>query len=81
MVFYYGLLWSRELTWGGESKPRKGDTVYVAENQVLIVDESSPVFLNAMISEGIVIFADNIDITLDVWMFITRFGRVIAGTE
>jgi hypothetical protein len=29
VVFYYGLLWSNSLTWGGDSFPVAGDTVYV----------------------------------------------------
>ena len=59
MIFYYGLLWSNDLTWGGESKPRIGDTVYVPKDTVFIVDESSPVFIKSLIVEGGIIFADN----------------------
>ena len=56
--FYYGLLWSNEETWGGESKPREGDIVYVPPGKVLILDESTPLLKN-IISEGTFIFADN----------------------
>lgn len=29
VVFYYGLLWSNDESWGGEAPPREGDSVYV----------------------------------------------------
>lgn len=38
VIFYYGLKWSHDATWGGEAPPREGDSVFVPKNQVLIVD-------------------------------------------
>lgn len=29
VIFLYGLLWSNDLTWGLEAKPRAGDSVFV----------------------------------------------------
>lgn len=80
VVFYYGLVWSRDETWNGESKPRAGDTVFVPEGSVLIVDESSPKYLLSVVVEGIIIFADNQDIEFDVSILLIR-GTFIAGLE
>lgn len=38
VIFYYGLLWSNDISWGLEAKPRIGDSVYVPAGQTLIVD-------------------------------------------
>lgn len=35
--------WSNEATWGGESLPREGDSVYVPKGMTLLVDVSTPV--------------------------------------
>jgi hypothetical protein len=54
------------LTWGGEAPPRPGDTVYIPSTTTLIVDQSSPVYLNTIIIEGNIVFADiDTPITLD----------------
>ena len=29
VMFFYGLNWSNDATWGGEAAPRDGDSVYV----------------------------------------------------
>lgn len=52
------------------------------EDQVLIVDVSSPVYLNLVAVEGVILFSDTGNqITFDVEYFIVRMGRIIAGTE
>jgi len=38
VVFYYGLIYSNILSWGGESYPRDGDSIYVPKGRTLIVD-------------------------------------------
>lgn len=38
LLFYYGLLWSEEITWGLETAPRAGDSVWVPAGRTLIVD-------------------------------------------
>lgn len=36
--FYYGLLWSKDSSWGLEAAPRAGDSVFVAKGRTLIID-------------------------------------------
>ena len=38
VVFYYGYLWSRASTWGGDFAPISGDFVSVGAGKTLIVD-------------------------------------------
>lgn len=55
--FLYGYRWSDESTWGGDFPPTEGDTVYVPEGMVLIVDQSTPP-LQLILVEGTIIFSD-----------------------
>jgi hypothetical protein len=76
------LLWSEESTWGGESAPRIGDSVFVPIGQVLIVDESSPKYLRLVVVEGVLLFADvGTQIEFDAEFIIVRMGNIVAGTE
>ena len=43
--FVYGYRWSDSAAWGEELPPAEGDTVYVPEGMVLIVDQSTPKLL------------------------------------
>ena len=79
-IFLYVDRWSDESTWGGESIPREGDSVYVPVGMTLLVDSSTPV-LDTVIVEGKIIFADEQDMTFDAHYFIIREGEFQAGTE
>lgn len=81
IVFYYGLLWSRIETWGGESQPRIGDSVYVPEGRTLIVDQSTPKRIATVIVEGTLFFADGQDLTFDAEHILIRMGKFIIGSE
>lgn len=58
VIFYYGLLWSNDISWGLEVKPRAGDSVLVPKGQTIIVDQSSPKHLFSVMVEGRIFFAD-----------------------
>lgn len=47
----------------------------------MIVDISSVNYINALVVEGTIYFADNGPLDFHVKYFIVRLGRVIIGTE
>ena len=77
--FFYVDRWSDENTWGGESLPRAGDSVFVPKGQVLLVDVSTPILFTVIV-EGVLIFED-VDLTFDAWFILVKDGQFIAGTE
>lgn len=95
VAFYYGLLWSEWDQWGSEPKPKTGDSVYVAKNTVMIVDESlvsaldgTTIVLKAVIVEGTLMFIDkpNENLTFDARYIVVKGdnngeGNLIIGTE
>lgn len=95
VAFYYGLLWSEWDDWGSEPKPKTGDSVYVAKNTVMIVDEpvvnaldKTKIVLKAVIVEGTLMFVDklNVDVTFDARYIVIKGdgkgeGNLIIGTE
>lgn len=78
--YIYGLLYSKEETWGGESFPREGDTIHVPKGETLIMDINTPE-LFAIICEGTILFADFEDTTLDIKYLIVRRGKFKVGTK
>jgi hypothetical protein len=79
--FYYGLLWSKDETWGGESPPRTMDSVWVPKGETLIVDVNTPKWVNSVVVEGRIFFADDRDLEFDAKYIIIRKGEFIAGRE
>ena len=72
--------WSSDSTWGGESPPREGDSVFVPKGQNLLMDVSPP-RLKAVIVEGSLIWADEEDMTFDAYFLFVRDGKLEIGTE
>jgi hypothetical protein len=95
VAFYYGLLWSEWSLWGKEPKPKTDDSVYVAKNTVMIVDESlvnpldlTTIVLKAVIVEGTLLFIEKTGqtITFDARYIVIKGdnageGNLIIGTE
>jgi hypothetical protein len=80
--FFYASIWSDSDTWGGEFEPADGDSLYVPVGQVLLVDKSPFGVLNAIVVEGILLFAENANgINLEARYIFVRHGRLIIGTE
>lgn len=78
-VFLYIDRWSDPQTWGGETPPRKGDSVHVPKGQVLLVDQSTPE-LYAVVVEGTLMFEDAKDLTFDAWFIVVKEGRFLVGS-
>ena len=77
--FMYVESWSDIDTWGGDSKPRFGDTLIIPKGLALLIDES-PEELNAVIIEGgALIFADQ-DIEFKAHYITIIGGLFRAGT-
>lgn len=79
--FNYIDRWSSQDTWGGESLPRAGDSVYVPKGMSLLVDVDSTPILDSIIVEGRIQFSDEKDMTIDAHYFIISGGEFVAGTE
>jgi hypothetical protein len=79
LVFLYVDRWSDANTWGGEAPPREGDSVHVPKGQVLLVDVSPPK-LYAVIVEGVIMWADEQDMTFDAWFIMVREGQLKIGS-
>jgi hypothetical protein len=77
--FTYAFRWSDPLTWGGDIPPIDGDTVYVPQGMVLLVDQSTP-NLFIIIVEGSIIFSDEQDMVIETGGIIVDFGMFTAGT-
>jgi hypothetical protein len=60
-MFTYVNAWSSDVTWGGEFAPLEGESVYVPKGLNLLVDVDSTPVLNAVIVEGSLIFAPEVD--------------------
>jgi len=84
-TFTYVNAWSSDVTWGGEFAPLEGESVYVPEGLNLLVDVDSTPVLNAVIVEGSIIFAPEVDPnherTFDAAYIFVRYGKFECGTE
>ena len=78
-LFYYFRRWSDSSTWSGVP-PKVGDLVRVPEGTTILVDQSTPV-LGDVVVEGVLIWADEQDLTFDAENIIVKKGRVLIGTE
>lgn len=80
--FFYSSIFSDTDTWGGEFEPADGDSLFVPVGQVLLIDKSPFGVLNAIVVEGVLLFAENANgINLDARYIFVRHGRLIIGTE
>ena len=86
LLFTYANYWSADTTWGGEYQPVEDESVYIPKGLNLLVDiDSSPV-LKAIIVEGSLIFAPNVNDPLHERNFDARYiflngGSMEVGTE
>lgn len=78
--FSYAYRWSDSNTWGGDFPPVEGDTIFVPQGMVLMVDQSTPI-LKAIIVEGSLTFADESEMTVQSEMILINYGRFQIGTE
>ena len=72
--------WSSNFTWGGESPPREGETVYIPKQFIVLLDISPPP-LNLILVEGKLIFEDTCDISLQAKYIVINGGYLQIGTE
>ena len=79
-LFLYIDRWSSANTWGGEAPPREGDSVHVPKGQVLLVDVSPPP-LYTVIVEGVIMWADEQDLTFEAWFIMVRNGQFKIGSR
>lgn len=77
-TFMYIEKWSESATWGGESPPREGDSVFIPKGQNVLLDVSPP-RLYALMIEGQLVFEDK-DLTLQAEYIIANGGNVTIGT-
>ena len=85
LLFRYCSYWSDGTTWGGESQPIEGDMIYVPPGLHLLVDVDSTPILSAVLVEGSLIFAPNIDPnhqkSFDAHYIMVDGGYMEVGTE
>jgi hypothetical protein len=83
--FQYVNAWSADTTWGGEFAPLEGESIYIPKGLNLLVDIDSTPQLNAIIVEGTLIIAPDVDPThhrtLDAHYIFVNGGRMEVGTE
>jgi len=84
LKFTYVNAWSSDVTWGGEFAPLEGESVYIPTGLNLLVDVDSTPLLKAIIVEGTIIFAPELDPnhhrTFDAMYIFVQHGRFEAGT-
>lgn len=85
MLFRYVMLWSQDVTWGGEFAPMYMESVYVPAGLNLLVDVDSTPELNAIIVEGSLVFAPDDDANherfFDARYIFINGGSLEVGTE
>ena len=79
-IFLYANKWSSGLTWGDDSIPIDGDTVFVPKGKTLVVDQSTPK-LSLILVEGSIIFADAGAYVVSATSIIIDEGLFRAGTQ
>jgi hypothetical protein len=72
--------WSDSQTWGGESFPREGDSVYVPIGQNLLIDITPP-RIYSLIVEGSIIWADETDSEFKASFIVIRGGQLKIGSK
>jgi hypothetical protein len=77
--------WSDKTTWGGDFAPTEMETIYVPAGLNLLVDVDKTEMLNAVIVEGSIIFAPELDKDhhryFDAHYIFIRNGTMEVGTE
>jgi len=85
IVFRYVSVWSSDTTWGGEFAPMEGESVWIPKGLNLLVDVDSSPVLKAVIVEGSLIFAPEVDAThhrfFDAHYIFINGGLMEVGTE
>ena len=71
--------WSSNYTWGGESPPREGETVYIPKQYIIMLDISPPP-LNLILIEGKLIFEDTSNVSLQAKYIVINGGYLQIGT-
>ena len=71
--------WSEDATWGGETPPRDGESVFVPKGQSLLIDVSTPK-LKAVIVEGNLLFEDKKTLTFDAHYVFIKGGSFNVGS-
>lgn len=79
IIYSYIDRWSDPKTWGGESPPREGDSVYIPFGQNVLLDVSTPI-LYSVIIEGTLIFEDK-NMEFNAYFLICMKGKVQIGTK
>lgn len=79
--FIYVLKWSDSRTWGVDLPPIAGDLVYVPKGMTLLVDQTTPILEGIAVENGTLLFANNMNITVEAGFITLVGGRLIAGTE
>jgi hypothetical protein len=78
-------MWSDPITWGGEFAPMEMESVFVPHGLNLFVDVDKTHMLNAIIVEGSIIFAPDVDPnhqrTFDAHYIFVHKGMMEVGTE
>jgi hypothetical protein len=85
LLFRYVSVWSSETTWGGEFAPMELESVWIPKGLNLLVDIDSTPTLNAVLVEGSLIFAPELDPnhhrTFDAKYIFVNGGLMEVGTE
>jgi hypothetical protein len=81
LVFAYVDRWSDPNTWGGESPPREGDSVYIPPGQNILLDESTPKLYAVILEKSRLIFDHTKDLKFDAELIFVKEGQLIIGSE
>jgi hypothetical protein len=84
-VFRYVSVWSSDTTWGGEFAPMYLESIYIPKGLNLLVDVDSTPLLTAVVIDGSLIFAPELDPThhrfFDAKYIFVNGGLMEVGTE
>jgi hypothetical protein len=80
LKFLYVYRWSDRSTWGGEVPPRKGESVHIPAGKNILLDMSPPELVLLTV-EGMLVFEDVKDLTLDAHYIMVNGGEFRVGTE
>ncbi|KAJ3227695.1 Fibrocystin-L [Clydaea vesicula] len=79
--FWYMDRWSSRFTWGNQDLPSIGQSVWIAPNQVVMLDVDTP-RLNLVLIEGTLLFDLAKNITLEAtYIFIHNGGKLKIGSK
>jgi hypothetical protein len=81
LLYTYIDRWSSPTTWGGESPPREGDSVFIPPGQNILMDMSTPKLFAIILQNSRLIFDDTADYTFDAEYIMVNGGSLIMGTE